>query len=81
VKPYVKRSKNDASDAEVICEAVDRPTMRYVWVKSAEQRSVLVLHRTRSILTRQGTQIGNAIRAHLAEFGIVAPVGRQGLVD
>jgi transposase len=79
VKPYVKRSKNDASDAEAICEAVTRPTMRFAGVKSPEQQSVLVLHRTRSILTRQRTQIGNAIRAHLAEFGIVAPVGRQGL--
>jgi len=79
VKPYVKRSKNDASDAEAICEAVTRPTMRFVGVKSPEQQSVLVLHRTRLILTRQRTQIGNAIRAHLAEFGIVAPVGRQGL--
>lgn len=79
VKPYVKRSKNDASDAEAICEAVTRPTMRFVGVKSREQQSVLVLHRTRLILTRQRTQIGNAIRAHLAEFGIVAPVGRLGL--
>jgi len=78
VKPYVKRSKNDASDAEAICEAVTRPTMRFVGVKSREQQSVLVLHRTRLILTRQRTQIGNAIRAHLAEFGIVAPVGRLG---
>ena len=78
VKPYVKRSKNDASDAEAICEAVTRPTMRFVGVKSTEQQSVLVLHRTRLMLTRQRTQIGNAIRAHLAEFGIVAPVGRLG---
>lgn len=79
VKPYVKRSKNDASDAEAICEAVTRPTMRFVGVKTREQQSVLVLHRTRLLLTRQRTRIGNAIRAHLAEFGIVAPVGRQGL--
>lgn len=79
VKPYVKRSKNDASDAEAICEAVTRPTMRFVGVKSPEQQSVLVLHRTRAMLTRQRTQLGNAIRAHLAEFGIVAPAGRQGL--
>ena len=78
VKPYVKRSKNDASDAEAICEAVTRPTMRFVGVKSSEQQSVLVLHRTRLVLNRQRTQIGNAVRAHLAEFGIVAPVGRQG---
>lgn len=79
VKPYVKRSKNDASDAEAICEALTRPTMRFVGVKSTEQQSVLVLHRTRLVLTRQRTQIGNAIRAHLAEFGIVAPIGRLGL--
>lgn len=79
VKPYVKRSKNDASDAEAICEAVTRPTMRFVGVKSPEQQGVLVLHRTRLILSRQRTQIGNAVRAHLAEFGIVAPVGRLGL--
>ncbi len=79
VKPYVKRSKNDASDAEAICEAVTRPTMRFVGIKSAAQQSVLVLHRTRAILTRQRTQTGNAVRAHLAEFGIVAPIGRQGL--
>lgn len=79
VKPYVKRSKNDASDAEAICEAVTRPSMRFVGVKSTEQQSVLVLHRTRLVLTRQRTQLSNAIRGHLAEFGIVAPVGRQGL--
>ena len=78
VKPYVKRSKNDASDAEAICEAVTRPTMRFVGVKSTEQQGVLVLHRTRLVLTRQRTQTSNAIRAHLAEFGIVAPVGQQG---
>jgi transposase len=79
VKPYVKRSKNDASDAEAICEAVTRPTMRFVGAKSPEQQGVLVLHRTRLMLTRQRTQIGNALRGHLAEFGIIAPVGRQGL--
>ena len=79
VKPYVKLSKNDLADAEAICEAVTRPTMRFVGVKSPEQQGVLVLHRTRLILTRQRTQLGNAVRAHLAEFGIVAPVGRQGL--
>jgi transposase len=79
VKPYVKRSKNDASDAEAICEAVTRPTMRFVGAKSPEQQGVLVLHRTRLMLTRQRTRLGNAIRAHMAEFGIVAPVGRQGL--
>jgi transposase len=75
VKPYVKRSKNDAADAAAICEAVTRPTMRFVAVKSAEQQSVLMLHRTRELLVRQRTMLVNAIRAHMAEFGIVAPVG------
>ncbi len=75
VKPYVKRNKNDAADAEAICEAVTRPTMRFVAVKSAEQQSVLMLHRTRQLLVRQRTMLVNAIRAHMAEFGIVARVG------
>jgi transposase len=75
VKPYVKRNKNDAADAAAICEAVTRPTMRFVAVKSAEQQSVLMLHRTRELLVRQRTMLVNAIRAHMAEFGIVAPVG------
>ena len=75
VKPYVKRGKNDAADAEAICEAVTRPTMRFVALKSAEQQSVLMLHRTRELLVRQRTMLVNAIRAHMAEFGIVAPVG------
>ncbi len=75
VKPYVKRSKNDAADAAAICEAVTRPTMRFVAVKSAEPQSVLMLHRTRELLVRQRTMLVNAIRAHMAEFGIVAPVG------
>ena len=75
VKPYVKRSKNDAADAAAICEAVTRPTMRFVSVKSMEQQSVLMLHRTRELLVRQRTMLINAIRAHMAEFGIVAPVG------
>ncbi len=75
VKPYVKRGKNDASDAAAICEAVTRPTMRFVSVKSTEQQSVLMLHRTRELLVRQRTMLVNAIRAHMAEFGIVAPVG------
>ena len=75
VKPYVKRGKNDAPDAEAICEAVTRPTMRFVAVKSAEQQSVLMLHRTRELMVRQRTMLVNAIRAHMAEFGIVAPVG------
>jgi transposase len=79
VKPYVKRNKNDAADAEAICEAVTRPTMRFVAVKSAEQQSLMMLHRTRALLVRQRTMLVNAMRAHLAEFGIVAPVGLRGL--
>ena len=79
VKPYVKRQKNDAADAEAICEAVTRPTMRFVEVKSPEQQSVMVLHRVRVTLMRQRTQLSNTIRAHMAEFGLVAPIGREGL--
>ncbi|QCB54572.1 IS110 family transposase [Sphingopyxis sp. PAMC25046] len=78
VKPYVKRGKNDASDAEAICEAVTRPTMRFVAVKTPEQQSVMMLHRVRLMLNRQRTQLSNATRAHMSEFGIVAPVGRIG---
>lgn len=79
VKPYVKRGKNDAADAEAICEAVTRPTMRFVTVKTPEQQSVMMLHRVRLMLNRQRTQLSNATRAHMSEFGIVAPVGRIGL--
>ena len=79
VKPYVKRQKNDATDAEAICEAVSRPNMRFVETKSPEQQSCLMLHRTRHLFIRQQTAVINAIRAHLAEFGIVAPVGRKGV--
>ena len=79
VKPYVKRGKNDAADAEAICEAVTRPTMRFVAVKSSEQQSLMMLHRVRLMLNRQRTQISNAIRAHISEFGVVAPVGRLGV--
>src|SRR4249920_2704392 len=79
VKPYVKRQKNDATDAEAICEAVRRPTMRFVETKTPEQQSCLMLHRTRHLFIRQQTSVINAIRAHLAEFGIVAPVGRRGV--
>jgi len=79
VKPYVKRNKNDAADAEAICEAVQRPTMRFVPIKSPEQQSVLMLHRTRQLFVRQRTALINAIRAHLAEFGIVAGIGRNGV--
>jgi transposase len=81
VKPYVKRQKNDATDAEAICEAVRRPTMRFVETKTPEQQSCLMLHRTRHLFIRQQTSVINAIRAHLAEFGIVAPVGRKGVEE
>src|ERR1700740_538791 len=79
VEPYVKRQKNDAADAEAICEAVTRPTMRFVDVKSPKQQSVMVLHRVRLMLMRQRIQLSNAIRGHMAEFGLVAPIGREGL--
>lgn len=75
VKPYVKRNKTDAADAEAIAEAVTRPTMRFVPVKSAEQQAALMLHRVRELLVRQRTMLATAIRAHLAEFGIIAPQG------
>jgi transposase len=79
VKPYVKRHKNDAADAEAICEAVTRPNMRFVPTKTPEQQSCLMLHRTRHLFIRQQTAVINSIRAHLAEFGIVALVGRNGM--
>jgi transposase len=79
VKPYVKRQKNDAADAEAICEAVTRANMRFVATKTPEQQSCLMLHRTRHLFIRQQTAVINSIRAHLAEFGIVAPVGRNGV--
>ena len=79
VKPYVKRHKNDSVDAEAICEAVTRANMRFVATKTPEQQSCLTLHRTRHLFIRQQTSVINAIRAHLAEFGIVAPVGRHGV--
>jgi transposase len=75
VKAYVKRNKNDAADAAAICEAVTRPSMRFVAIKSEQQQGVLMLHRTRELLVRQRTMLVNAIRAHLAEFGVVARVG------
>jgi transposase len=81
VKPYVKRHKNDAADAEAICEAVTRANMRFVPTKAPEQQSGLVLHRTRHLFIRQQTAVINAIRAHLAEFGIVAPIGRLGVEE
>lgn len=76
VKPYVKRGKkNDATDAEAICEAVQRPGMRFVGVKSEAQQGALMLHRSRALLIRQRTMLVNALRGHMAEFGIVAPKG------
>ncbi len=81
VKPYVKRQKNDATDAEAICEAVTRPNMRFVATKAPDQQSCLMLHRTRHLFIRQQTAVINAIRTHLAEFGIVAPVGRNGVEE
>ena len=81
VKAYVKRNKNDAADAEAICEAVRRPTMRFVRIKSAEQQGQLMQHRTRDLLMRQRTQVINALRAHLAELGIVAAQGDKGVKE
>jgi transposase len=75
VKAYVKRNKNDAADAEAICEAVVRPTMRFVPVKTAEQQAALLLHRGRERLVRERTALVNALRGHLAEFGVIAPLG------
>ncbi len=79
VKAYVKRHKNDAADAAAICEAVRRPTMRFVPIKSPEQQGQLMQHRARDLLIRQRTQLINALRGHLAELGIVAAQGREGL--
>jgi transposase len=79
VKPYVKRQKNDSRDAEAICEAVTRPNMRFVPTKTVEQQSCLMLHRARHLFIRQQTAVINSIRAYLAEFGIVASVGRRGV--
>jgi transposase len=81
VKAYVRRQKNDAADAEAICEAVTRPSMRFVAVKSAERQSVLALHRTRELLVRQRTMLINAIRGHCAEFGLVAPQGARRVTE
>lgn len=75
VKPYVKTNKNDAADAEAICEALMRPTMRFAAVKSADQQAVLMLHRSRELLVRQRTMLINALRGHCGEFGIVAAQG------
>lgn len=79
VKPYVKRGKTDAADAEAICEAVTRPTMRFVAVKTVEQQAVLMLHKSRDLMVRQRTMLINALRGHLAEYGIVTGVGAGGV--
>jgi transposase len=79
VKAYVKRSKTDAADAAAICEAVTRPSMRFVPVKTEQQQAALMLHRGRDLLIRQRTQLINAVRAHLAEIGLVAATGVDGL--
>src|SRR3978361_2107093 len=75
VKPFVKRQKNDMADAEAICEAAQRPTMRFVALKSANQQADAIVFRTRDLLVRQRTQTINALRGHLAEFGVIAAKG------
>src|ERR1700751_1721643 len=75
VKAYIKRNKHDAADAEALCEAVERPTMRFVPVKTADQQAAVLLHRGRERLVRQRTGLGNALGGHLAEFGVIAPQG------
>src|ERR1041385_7602280 len=79
VKAYIKRNKNDAADAAAICEAVRRPTMRFVQEKSADQQAHLMQHRARDLLMQQRTQLINAMRSHLAELGIITPQGREGV--
>lgn len=79
VKPYVKRNKTDGRDAEAICEAMQRPTMRFVSVKRPEQQAVMAVHRARALFVRQRTMLANALRAMFAEFGVVAPQGSKGL--
>jgi transposase len=78
VKAYLKRSKNDANDAAAICEAVTRPSMRFVPTKSEQQQSGLMLHRSRQLLVRQRTMLSNAIRGHMAELGMISAKGRKG---
>ena len=81
VKPYVKRNKNDGRDAEAICEAMSRPTMRFVAIKSVEQQAMLSVHTTRALLVKQRTMVANALRAQLSELGIVAAQGHRGLAE
>src|SRR5271167_5596 len=81
VKAYLKRGKNDANDAAAICEAVTRPSMRFVPTKSEQQQSALMLHRSRQLLVRQRTMLSNAIRGHLAELGVISAKGRKGTAE
>src|SRR6202007_541009 len=81
VKAYLKRGKNDANDAAAICEAVTRPSMRFVPIKTKEQETALMLHRARQLLVRQRTMLSNALRGHLAELGIVSAKGRNGTAE
>ena len=81
VKAYLKRSKNDANDAAAICEAVTRPSMRFVPIKSEQQQSGLMIHRSRQLLVRQRTMLSNAIRGHMAELGIISAKGRNGTAE
>jgi len=81
VKAYLKRGKNDANDAAAICEAVARPSMRFVAIKSEQQQCVLMLHRARQLLVRQRTMLSNAIRGHMAELGIISAKGRNGTAE
>ncbi len=81
VKAYLKRSKNDANDAAAICEAVTRPSMRFVAIKTKQQQTALMLHRTRQLLVRQRTMLSNALRGHLAELGVVSAKGRNGTAE
>src|SRR5262245_8527828 len=81
VKAYLKRSKNDANDAAAICEAVTRPSMRFVPTKSEQQQSGLMLHRSRQLLVRQRTMLSNAIRGHMAELGVISAKGHNGTAE
>jgi transposase len=81
VKAYLKRGKNDANDAAAICEAVTRPSMRFVPIKTQEQQTGLMLHRTRQLLVRQRTMLSNAIRGHMAELGMISAKGRNGTAE
>ena len=81
VKAYLKRSKNNANDAAAICEAVTRPSMRFVPTKSEQQQAGLMLHRSRQLRVRQRTMLSNAIRGHMAELGIISAQGRNGAAE